>query len=1059
MYNRKYTPDKITSLAENEIFVFGSNIEGTHGGGSARVAFNKFGAVWGEGVGLHGKSYAIPTMHGGLKDIKPYVDEFIRFAKLHGELTFLVVRLGCNYAGFYVYEIASLFKDAIDVENIILPKDFVESILNPPVIISDEITWNSGDFLSKYNTLIKCRTEDYEKMKGLRCIEYRNTKELVMQGFYITESGKRIDFADGNELLKNTVFYDGEFETNAPTIGTMSIEVVNGDCLEVGVRLKRNGYNPAILNMASRTTPGGYVTVGTGGQEETLFRRTDLYRSLCQFAPNAKQYGLPMSEYQYPLDDNFGGIYTPNATIFRESEEQGYKLMDEPIQLSFISVPGMNKPDIDSNGMIAQYHVEHIKNKMRTILRIGLRHGHDSLVLGALGCGAFCNPPSHIAHLFHEVFEEPEFKNKYRIVSFAILDDHNAHKSHNLEGNYKPFVDEFINNTSSIEFIVNDGCLLKINNPQPEVWIPEGVVSLGPDVFNSDKISEIIHFPSSLVSYTYRSLIFRHQHTIIVDENNPVFSSYDGVLYDKKLTALICCPMAKKGVHRMPTTCRTIGAGAFCCSELDELIINNSLTTIEESAFADCFIKAWPIIPRSVVSIEGNPFEGEYSYQDIRVYKDSFVHHFAKKHKVRYRCVPEHGETVWSEHEWIESFNRSRFRNDEEEMDKLRNEVYFNNYSIYHGQKYMTAHGHCVDVHFDPNVNESKRVYEDLLPKTSCMPAYETEIRISPVDAITLARKLKQIDGNVCLLGMVNESHDQCEQLWLRTDYAKWCFQYKPCFLPHMTAFRDSEKEGYRLLKHPWHFNLITIPVTTDLEELCNLFRIAIDNNQETLVVDPFLETMPFSAAHYSGLFKMILEKEFKQCFKRVYFALPNEKYDDSTYHMYELEFTENQYAKTFEVVRSLRKECTTKANRIHSSKFYENLIWSLYSDGTLEISGTGRMPDYINHWDSYIGEGQAPWIGCEKYGVLPYKLRICDGITYVGANAFESFGCLQEVELADSVRELGKMAFFDCFHIVKINIPSRMDLKQFDVAELPLYYNGQYDVKDYMLVAKNHDR
>ena len=72
-----------------------------------------------------------------------------------------------------------------------------------------------------------------------------------------------------------------------------------------------------------------------------------------------------------------------------------------------------------------------------------LRHGHDSLVLGTLGCGAFCNPPSRIARLFHEVFEEPEFKNKYRLISFAILDDHHSHRSHNPEGNYLLFVKEF----------------------------------------------------------------------------------------------------------------------------------------------------------------------------------------------------------------------------------------------------------------------------------------------------------------------------------------------------------------------------------------------------------------------------------------------------------------------------------------------------------------------------------------------------------------------------------------------------------------------------------------
>ena len=97
-------------------------------------------------------------------------------------------------------------------------------------------------------------------------------------------------------------------------------------------------------------------------------------------------------------------------------------------------------------GELADNMIEGTKNKMRTILRIGLLNGHDSLVLGALGCGAFCNPPSHIARLFHEVFEEHEFKNKYRHICFAILDDHNSHKRHNPEGNYLPFVKEFINN-------------------------------------------------------------------------------------------------------------------------------------------------------------------------------------------------------------------------------------------------------------------------------------------------------------------------------------------------------------------------------------------------------------------------------------------------------------------------------------------------------------------------------------------------------------------------------------------------------------------------------------
>ena len=128
MYNREFTPAWIKELKENEVFVFGSNLGGFHDGGAARVAMESFGAVWGQGVGLQGQSYAIPTMHGGVDVIKPYVDEFIAFAREHKELKFLVTPIGCGIAGFTVEEIAPSFADAIDDENIILPKDFVKEI-------------------------------------------------------------------------------------------------------------------------------------------------------------------------------------------------------------------------------------------------------------------------------------------------------------------------------------------------------------------------------------------------------------------------------------------------------------------------------------------------------------------------------------------------------------------------------------------------------------------------------------------------------------------------------------------------------------------------------------------------------------------------------------------------------------------------------------------------------------------------------------------------------------------------------------------------------------------
>ena len=128
MYNRPFTPDYITELKPNEIFVFGSNLAGMHGGGAAYVAMEYFGAIWGQGVGLQGQCYAIPTMQGGVETIKPYVDEFISFAKAHPEYTFYVTRIGCGIAGFSDEQIAPLFHDALDIPNILLPEEFVNVI-------------------------------------------------------------------------------------------------------------------------------------------------------------------------------------------------------------------------------------------------------------------------------------------------------------------------------------------------------------------------------------------------------------------------------------------------------------------------------------------------------------------------------------------------------------------------------------------------------------------------------------------------------------------------------------------------------------------------------------------------------------------------------------------------------------------------------------------------------------------------------------------------------------------------------------------------------------------
>ncbi len=124
----RITPRWIESLKENEIFVFGSNLIGMHGGGAARTARLHFGAVMGQGVGLQGQSYAIPTMQGGVETIRPYVDDFIAYAKLHPDKHFLVTPIGCGIAGFEPEDIAPLFEEAKEIENISLPESFWEVI-------------------------------------------------------------------------------------------------------------------------------------------------------------------------------------------------------------------------------------------------------------------------------------------------------------------------------------------------------------------------------------------------------------------------------------------------------------------------------------------------------------------------------------------------------------------------------------------------------------------------------------------------------------------------------------------------------------------------------------------------------------------------------------------------------------------------------------------------------------------------------------------------------------------------------------------------------------------
>ncbi len=120
----RITPEMVTSLKENEIFVFGSNIYGIHSGGASACAFQSFGAINGQAEGLQGQSYAIPTDGVSLKELYAAVCRFHQFATDHPELTFFVTCIGCGTAGWSVYNIAPMFANCAKLDNVKLPKEF-----------------------------------------------------------------------------------------------------------------------------------------------------------------------------------------------------------------------------------------------------------------------------------------------------------------------------------------------------------------------------------------------------------------------------------------------------------------------------------------------------------------------------------------------------------------------------------------------------------------------------------------------------------------------------------------------------------------------------------------------------------------------------------------------------------------------------------------------------------------------------------------------------------------------------------------------------------------------
>ena len=275
--------------------------------------------------------------------------------------------------------------------------------------------------------------------RPVRAKVFQSTLQIVVNGRYRTTSGVQIELDKfyNDKALQDNVFCEREISLKDPQkIFVTNIQVVNQDCLAYAKSLldQDSADDLCVLNMASAKNPGGGVYGGAGAQEEYLFRCSDYYRFLFQYADPAsfdceKVYGIPHNpRHSYPLKRNFGGVYSHGVTIFRNTEANGYALLETPWKVNFVAVAANNiRRYMNGRTTIPDKFIPSTLSLIRTILRIAYNNGQRRLVLGAFGCGAFANPPGHMAQLFKQVFEEPEFQGLFREIHFAIIEDHNSH--------------------------------------------------------------------------------------------------------------------------------------------------------------------------------------------------------------------------------------------------------------------------------------------------------------------------------------------------------------------------------------------------------------------------------------------------------------------------------------------------------------------------------------------------------------------------------------------------------------------------------------------------------
>ncbi len=259
--------------------------------------------------------------------------------------------------------------------------------------------------------------KDPAVQKKMKAEIFKQTKLAAKNGFLVDGKETKIAKDAIKKMQKETKVIFSPSPITVAGKHKTDVEVVNSDTLNATHDLQKKGFRVVFLNMANETRPGGGAESGASAQEECIFRVSNAYLSLYPTENTTLAKKLKNGKYHIP---EFGAIYTPAVTIFRKSQEEGFTFR-KPYEADMISNAAYNL----SKGMPKNYD-SNMKAKIRAILRVAAGTGHDAVVLGAHGCGAFKNDPKVVSKLFKEVLKESEFKGQFRKVVFAVIDDQNS---------------------------------------------------------------------------------------------------------------------------------------------------------------------------------------------------------------------------------------------------------------------------------------------------------------------------------------------------------------------------------------------------------------------------------------------------------------------------------------------------------------------------------------------------------------------------------------------------------------------------------------------------------